>query len=261
MLLDLKGKRAVVTGASKGIGLAIVAALVNEGATVTAGSRTTTPELRALVDSGHVTSIEVDLASSSGPHTLVTAALTSGPIDIVINNVGGVTPRMDGFLSVTDDDWSTTINLSFFAAVRTSRAALPGMIAARGGTIVTVCSVNSFLPDPSIIDYCAAKAALANFSKALSKEMGPHGIRVNTVSPGPVSTGLWLGDNGVAATVARSVGGTADAVAAQLAADTATGRFTTPVEVADAVVFLASNRSGNTTGTDLVIDGGLIKTL
>ena len=135
------------------------------------------------------------------------------------------------------------------------------MIDAGTGTIVTVCSVNSFLPDPLIIDYCAAKAALANFCKALSKEMGPHGIRVNTVSPGPVSTGLWLGDNGVAATVARSAGGTPDAVAAQLAADTATGRFSTPGEVADAVVFLASNRSGNTTGTDLVIDGGLIKTL
>ena len=110
MHLDLTGKRAVVTGASKGIGLAIVTALVNKGATVTAGSRTTTPELRSLVDGGHVTSIEIDLASVSGPDTLVAAALADGPIDIVVNNVGGVTPRMNGFLSVTDDEWSTTMN-------------------------------------------------------------------------------------------------------------------------------------------------------
>ena len=80
------------------------------------------------------------------------------------------------------------------------------MLEAGQGTIVNTCSVNAFLPDPAVIDYSAAKAALANFSKALSKEVGPHGIRVNTVSPGPVSTGLWLGDRGVAATVAKAQG-------------------------------------------------------
>jgi NAD(P)-dependent dehydrogenase (short-subunit alcohol dehydrogenase family) len=108
--------------------------------------------------------------------------------------------------------------------------------------------------------HSAAKAALANFSKALSAEVGPKGIRVNTVSPGPVSTGLWLGDSGVAATVAAAKGGKAGAVAEQAASEAATGRFTEPREVADLVVLLASGRAGNVTGSDFMIDGGLVKT-
>ena len=126
---------------------------------------------------------------------------------------------------------------------------------------MTTSSVNSFLPDPTVIDYCASKAALTNFSKALSKELGPLGIRVNTVSPGPVSTALWLGDDGVAATVARAAGGDPEAVAERVAEQAVTGRFTRPDEVADLVVFLASGRAGNVTGSDFVIDGGLVTTL
>jgi NAD(P)-dependent dehydrogenase (short-subunit alcohol dehydrogenase family) len=122
-------------------------------------------------------------------------------------------------------------------------------------------SVNAFLPDPAVIDYCAAKAALANFSKALSKELGPRHIRVNTVSPGPVSTGLWLGDGGVAASVAAASGGAAEDVAAGQANAAATGRFTEPAEVADLVLLLASDRASNVTGADFVIDGGLVTTL
>ena len=129
------------------------------------------------------------------------------------------------------------------------------------GRIVTTCSVNAVLPDPLVIDYSAAKAALANFSKALSKEVGPSGVRVNTVSPGPVATDLWLGDQGVARTVAEAQGGDPTGVAAQAAAQAATGRFTTPQEVADVVVLLASRRAGNVTGADFVIDGGLVPTL
>jgi NAD(P)-dependent dehydrogenase (short-subunit alcohol dehydrogenase family) len=121
--------------------------------------------------------------------------------------------------------------------------------------------VNAFLPDPGVIDYSAAKAALANFSKALSKEVGPRGIRVNTVSPGPVSTELWLGDRGVAATVARAGGGDAAAVAQNQAELAPTRRFTEPEEVADLVVLLAGERAGNVTGADFVIDGGLVTTL
>jgi NAD(P)-dependent dehydrogenase (short-subunit alcohol dehydrogenase family) len=135
------------------------------------------------------------------------------------------------------------------------------MLATGHGTIVNVCSVNSFLPDPVVIDYSAAKAALANFSKALSKEVGPAGIRVNTVSPGPVATDLWLGTDGVAATVAGAQGGEPDAVAAAAAAGSVTGRFTQPAEVADLVLVLASGRAGNVTGADFVIDGGLVTTL
>jgi NAD(P)-dependent dehydrogenase (short-subunit alcohol dehydrogenase family) len=126
---------------------------------------------------------------------------------------------------------------------------------------VTTSSVNAFLPDPLVIDYSAAKAALANFCKALSKEVGPRGVRVNTVSPGPVATALWLGDGGVAQTVARATGAQPDAVAKQAAEQMVTGRFTRPQEVADLVLLLASDRAGNVTGADFVIDGGLITTL
>jgi NAD(P)-dependent dehydrogenase (short-subunit alcohol dehydrogenase family) len=261
MDLGLTGKRALVTGASKGIGLAIARALAAEGATVVAGSRSRSEGLRDLVDAGQVREVSVDLATDDGPAQLVATALEDGPLDVLVNNVGAATPRLDGFLAVTDEEWSRTINLTFMAAVRTTRAALPSMLDAGRGAIVNTSSVNSFLPDPGVIDYSAAKAALANFSKALSKEVGSRGIRVNCVSPGPVSTDLWLGDSGVAATVAKAIGGEASAVAEYQAQQAATGRFTEPAEVADLVVLLASDRAGNVTGADFVIDGGLVTTL
>jgi NAD(P)-dependent dehydrogenase (short-subunit alcohol dehydrogenase family) len=256
--LGLTGKLAVVTGASKGIGLAITRALVTEGATVVAGSRGSSPELEELTG---VRSVEVDLSTTAGPQQLVDAAREHGAIDVLVNNVGGVKPRLEGFLAVTEEDWLASLNLTFLAAVRTTRAALPDMLATGRGTIVNVCSVNAFLADPVVIDYSAAKAALWNFTKALSQELGPKGIRVNSVSPGPVSTALWLGDQGVAATVAQAQGGDPAAVAQAAASSMPTGRFTEPAEVADLVVLLAGERAGNVTGSDFVIDGGLVKTL
>lgn len=262
MRLGLDGRRAVVTGASKGIGLAITRALVDEGVRVIAGAREGSDELRALADGGSVRAVSVDLATPDGPAELVGAAAQEGAIDILVNNVGGVHVRTEGFLSVSDQDWLDTWTLGFLSAVRATRAVVPHMVEAGGGRIVSVVSVNAFLPDPAVIDYSATKAALANLSKSLSKELGPKGIRVNTVSPGPVTTGLWLGSDGVAETVAAA-GGAASAqdVAAQQAAAAATGRFTEPGEVADLVVLLASDRAGNVTGSDFVIDGGLVTTL
>jgi len=172
-----------------------------------------------------------------------------------------VPPRLDGFLALTDDDWDWALTINFLAAVRTTRAALPYLLDRAPATIVTVSSVNAFLPDPAVIDYSAAKGALTNFCKSLSKEFGPRGVRVNTVSPGPVETDLWLGDDGVAATVARAKEGHPEEVAKQAAAQASTGRFTHPQEVADVVLLLASDRAGNITGTDVLIDGGLVKTL
>ncbi len=261
MQLELQGKVAVVTGASHGIGLAVTTALAAEGAHVVAGSRDGSKELDALVASGSAESVVVDLSTASGPADLADAALPRGAIDILINNVGGAHPRVGGFLSITDEDWTSTMNLNLMAAVRMTRAVLPSMIAAGGGSIVTTSSVNAFLPDPAVLDYSASKAAVANFSKSLSKEVAPHNIRMNTVSPGPVSTALWLGKGGVAQTVASATGGDPADVAEQAAADAATGRFTTPDEVADLMVFLASARAANITGADFTIDGGLIKTL
>jgi NAD(P)-dependent dehydrogenase (short-subunit alcohol dehydrogenase family) len=262
MDLHLTNKVAVVSGASKGIGLAVAQAFVTEGVRVVAGARDTSGELSRLADSSQLHPVSVDLSDTDGPARLVDEAVTTfGALDILVNNVGAVRPRLGGFLSVTDDDWLGALTINFLTAVRMTRAALPHLLDRGAGTIVTVCSVNAFLPDPAVIDYCAAKAALANFSKALSKEVGPRGIRVNTVSPGPVSTALWLGKDGVAATIAHASGGDPDVVAKQAAEGMVTGRFTRPEEVADLVLLLASDRAGNVTGADFVIDGGLITTL
>ena len=207
-----------------------------------------------------VHAVAVDLAAPDGPARLVDEAVTAfGGVDVLVNNVGAVRPRTAGFLAIPDEEWTTSLTLNFLAAVRASRSALPHLLARAPSTIVTVGSVNAFLPDPGVIDYCAAKAALGNFCKALSKEVGSRGVRVNTVDPGPVETDLWLGDHGVAATVSRGVD--PHAVVDAVAATTATGRFTRPEEVADLVVLLASGRAGNVTGSGVTIDGGLVQTL
>jgi NAD(P)-dependent dehydrogenase (short-subunit alcohol dehydrogenase family) len=181
---------------------------------------------------------------------------------VLVNNVGGVQLRLNGFLKVSDDDFERSLQLNFFAALRATRAAVGVMVGRGGGTIVNVASVNSFFhPDGLVIDYGAAKAALLDVSNALSQELGPNGIRINSVSPGPVATDLWLGDHGVAATIAAATGNDAAAVREQAIATMPTGRFTTPEEVATLVALLASPRTGNVTGSNYVIDGGLVKTM
>lgn len=264
MDLHLAGKVAVVTGASKGIGLAVTRALVAEGVNVVAGARTITDELVALSDTGQVLAVAVDLADADTPAELVARSAHFGGLDILVNNVGAVTPRTTGFLDVSDDDWHGTLNLTLMAAVRTTRAAIPLLLERGAGTVVTICSVNAYLPDPGVIDYSATKAAVWNLSKSLSKEFGPRGLRFNTVSPGPVSTPLWLGETGVAATVAASMGISFEEARTRIidsAGGFSTGRFTEPEEVADLVLLLASDRAGNITGSDVLIDGGFAKQL
>ena len=138
------------------------------------------------------------------------------------------------------------------------------MLAQGGGAIVNIASVNAFFqPDSGTIDYGAAKAALVNVTKALSQELGPRGIRINDVSPGPVSTDLWLGKDGVAETVAKATGVDPETAKRNVVASIGgipTGRFTTPEEVATLVVLLASKRTANVTDANYVIDGGRIKT-
>ena len=262
MDLELQGKVCVVTGASKGIGLAIARAFVAEGAVVVAGARSV-ENLRGIE---RVTSVAVDLGSRDGPGQLVKRAIDEhGHIDVLVNNVGGVRLRLKGFLSTSDEDFEWAMNINFFAAMRATRAAVTNMIGRGGGAIVNVASVNAFFqPDTGTVDYGAAKAALVNLTKALSQELGPHGIRINDVSPGPVSTDLWLGKDGVAETVAKATGTDPDTARKNILASIgglATGRMTTPEEVATLVVMLASPRTANVTGSNYVIDGGLIKTL
>ncbi len=258
MDLELAGQTAVVTGGSKGIGLAVVRALAGAGAHVVTGAKRSSADLDQLAGSGQVQAVQVDLAEPSGPARLVAAA--GDHVDILVNNVGSAPARTGGFLSITDEDWLATINLNLLAAVRATRAVLPAMLAAQTGAITTICSVNARLPDPAVLDYSAAKAALAAFCKALSKEVGPKGIRVNTVSPGPVATDLWLGSGGVAQTVGHATGAKPEDVASQAASQMVTGRFTQPGEIADLVLFLSSRRAGNVTGADFTIDGGLVPT-
>lgn len=261
MDLQLDGKIAVVTGASKGIGLAITRALVEEGVRVVAGARSPGDDLLGLQAEGRVVFVPVDLSTRTGPQALVARVAELGGVDILVNNAGAVTPRPSGFLSVTDDDWEASLNLTLLAAVRTTRAALPQMARRGGGSIITISSVNAYLPDPLVMDYSAAKAALTSFCKSLSKEVGAIGVRVNTISPGPVETALWLGEHGVAQTLARSGGPSAADIAAQAASGSITGRFTRPDEIADLVLLLASIRTSNVTGADFAIDGGLVPTL
>src|SRR3954452_1177880 len=261
MDLGMTGRVAVVTGASKGIGLAVVRALADEGAVVVAGARHTD----SLDDLDGVTAMPVDLAAADGPFLLVQRGLDDhGRVDVLVNNVRGVRLRLDGFLGTGDEEFEWAMQMNFFTALRATRATIPTMVSQGGGAIVNVASVNSFFqPDAGTIDYGAAKAALLNLSKSLAQEFGPRGIHVNCVSPGPVSTELWLGDGGVAATVAAATGVNIDTARAAVIAGIggfATGRFTTPEEVATLIVLLASERTANVTGPNYVIDGGLIKT-
>ena len=261
MDLELKGKVAVVTGASKGIGLAITRALVDEGARVVAGART----VDSLAKIDGVIALAVDLASPEGPARLVQRAIDEyGRVDVLVNNVGAVRLRLQGFLGTSDEEFEWSMKMNFFSALRATRAAVTAMLKQGGGAIVNVASVNAFFqPDSGTIDYGAAKAALVNLTKALSQELGPRGIRINDVSPGPVSTDLWLGKDGVAQTVAKATGVDPDTARKNVIASIGgipTGRLSTPEEVAALVVFLASNRAGNITGSNYVIDGGLIKT-
>jgi NAD(P)-dependent dehydrogenase (short-subunit alcohol dehydrogenase family) len=254
----MSGGTAIVTGASRGIGLAVTAALAAEGYSVTAVSKGGSAELKALEDTGRVISVFADLTDPQAPSPVLAACPNP---DVLVNNVGAVRPRTGGFLSVTDEDWAATLEVNLLTAVRMTRAVLPGMVERGSGSIVTVGSVNAVLPDPLVIDYSAAKAALASLCKSLSKEYGPKGIRVNTVSPGPVATALWLGEGGVAESVAKATGADPKAVAAGAAGDSVLGRFTRPEEVADLVVYLAGSRAANITGSNFAIDGGLVSTL
>jgi NAD(P)-dependent dehydrogenase (short-subunit alcohol dehydrogenase family) len=170
MDLHLSGKTAVVTGASKGIGLAITRALVDAGAYVVAGSRTRGTDLEDLEDAGQVTFVPADLATPQGASDLIAAAADRGGIDVLVNNAGSLTVHPEGFASMTDEDWQASWNLNVMGTIRPTRAALPQMYRRGGGSIVIVGSMRAYYPDPAYYDYCATEAAVTNIAKALSKE-------------------------------------------------------------------------------------------
>ncbi|TWV55617.1 SDR family oxidoreductase [Streptomyces misionensis] len=259
MDLKLTGKTALVTGASRGIGLAVVRALIAEGVRVVAAARTPTPELTAT---GAIP-VAADLADPDAAERLVGEAVAElGGLDVLVNNVGGGDgDATGGFLDVTDAQWAQVVDLNFFATVRVTRAALPALLAARGA-IVNVSSVGARVPHSGPIAYTAAKAALTAFGKALAEETGPRGVRVNTVSPGPVRTAMWESPDGYGAQLAAALGVSHAELLAGLPGSTGMliGRLVEPDEVAALVAYLASPLAAATTGADHVIDGGAIKT-
>jgi NAD(P)-dependent dehydrogenase (short-subunit alcohol dehydrogenase family) len=183
MDLELEGKVAVVTGASKGIGLAAVRTLADEGMHVVGGALT----IDELGGIDGVTGVALDLVDSAGSARLVREAVERhGRIDVLVNNVGGVKLRLNGFLDVSDDDFEASLQLNFFAALRATRAAVKVMLDQGGGTIVNVASVNSFFhPDGLVIDYGAAKAALLNIAKASRRSSARKASASTASRPAP----------------------------------------------------------------------------
>jgi NAD(P)-dependent dehydrogenase (short-subunit alcohol dehydrogenase family) len=265
MDLELTDRIAIVTGASKGIGLAVVRTLAAEGARVVAVSRRASPELEDLGES--VVHVPADLAEPGAPADVVATTLERfGRLDILVNNAGGPPPGTSmpvfGFLDRDDASWRAMLEFNLLSAVRACRAAIPVMFDGGGGAIVNVTSTHARVPSAINVDYGAAKAALGNLTKALSEEFGPQGIRVNTVCPGPVLTPWWTEAGGAADVIAAQTGSDRDTVLTTLAPEMmtlTTGRLADPQEIADAIVLLCSPRSASTTGTEVRVDGGLVK--
>jgi len=261
MELQLAGKTAVVTGASRGIGLAVTEALTKEGVRVVGAARAVTPEL----DESAAVAVPADLSTREGTEAVVAAAMTKlGGIDILVNNVGAGDAdslSLAGFLDADDEQWHRLFDLNLFSAVWTTRAALPSLLA-RGGVIVNISSINSRVPATGPVGYSEAKAALTAFGKRLSEEFGPQGVRVNTISPGVVGTALWRGPDGIGAKLAAARGLGQDEFLSTLpnTFGMASPRITEPEEVAALVAFIVSDAATNIVGSDIVIDGGTIKT-
>jgi NAD(P)-dependent dehydrogenase (short-subunit alcohol dehydrogenase family) len=256
--LQLKDKAALVTGASRGIGLATVERLVEEGVRVVAAARTESPDLQRT--GAHL--VAVDLTDPDGPERLVAAARQElGELDLLVNNVGGGEgDATAGFLGFDDQTWQQIFGLNLFATVKTTRAALPSLVRQRGA-IVNVSSSGARIPSGGPVPYTTAKAALTALGKALAEEFGPQGVRVNTVSPGPVRTALWEHPDSYGGRLAAKLGVPHDQLLAALPAQAGmlTGRLIEAGEVADLIVQLCSPRAGSITGADHLIDGGLVK--
>jgi NAD(P)-dependent dehydrogenase (short-subunit alcohol dehydrogenase family) len=259
MNLSLTGKTAVVTGASRGIGLATVQTLTSEGVRVVGAARTITPELKDTGAHG----VPADLCTAEGVSALIDTALAElGGIDLLVNNVGGGDEAALGFLDGADTQWTRMFDINVLAAVRATRAALPSLIERRGA-IVNVSSAVARMPAGVPASYSAVKAAVTALGKSLAEEFGPRGVRVNTVSTGLVRTTVYTDPDGPVAGLAAAAGvGLAEFVQ-QLAKNQniTTGRMSEPREVAALIAFLASDVAGNITGADYVIDGGTIKTI
>src|SRR5882672_2413421 len=252
---EFAGKRVLVTGGTQGMGAAIVRRLAAGGATVATTARSPLPDGQA-VD----LFVQADIGTPAGVDKVVRDVRDRlGTLDILVNNVGGSSAPSGGALALTDDDWQQTMNVNLFGAVRLDRAFLPGMLQQGSGVIIHISSIQRRLPlFEATLAYAAAKAALTTYSKGLSKDVGPKGIRVNTVAPGFIETAAA---HRLIARLAEQAG-TDETTARQGLMDSLggipIGRPGRPEEVAKLVAFLVSDRAASIHGSEYVIDGGTI---
>lgn len=256
--LELTGRRAVVTGGTKGVGAAVVEVLRDAGVIVMTSARSAPDALPEGVQF-----VAADLSTAAGCAALANAALEQlGGIDIIVNVMGGSSSPAGGFGVLDDDAWAKELNQNLMGAVRMDRALLPSMIEQGSGVIIHVTSIQRELPLPeSTTAYAAAKAALSTYSKSLSKEVTPKGIRVVRVSPGWVETEASVA---LAQRLAQQAGTDYEGgkqIIMKALGGIPLGRPAKPKEVADLIAFLVSPRAGSITGTEYVIDGGTVPTV
>lgn len=262
MDLALAGKNVYVTGSAGGIGQEIVRHFAAEGANVFAVD-IDLESLAAYVTAealGTVTPFQADLSTEQGVNDAVAGAIAhfgQAP-DILVNNAG--VGRMLPFEEISDADFHRTFELNFHSVVRTCRLLVPAMLDNGGGAIINVTSDLAGQPETVFVDYSASKAALVNFSKVLARAYAPS-IRVNDVSPGPIWTPLWFRPGGYVETLEKNSGLQGQAAIDHLVEDREIPmhRLGEPAEVAAAVVFLASDRSGYTSGSSLGVNGGTVR--
>lgn len=256
MNLDLTGRRALVTGASLGIGAATVRMLADHGATVTfcARHKDAVSELAAYGPgggSGSVNGLVADMADRESVNQLLDELEKRGTTDILVNNVGASPSR--NFLYMRDEDWFELFELNLMSAVRCTRRLLPGMRKQRWGRVIMVATGGAKYPGPALIDYAATKAAMMATGKALSKKYGADNVLVNTVLPGLIHTAMW---DRAATEVARANDSTMEAVLAANARTVPLGRYGQAEEVASVITFLCTEAASYVNGAAIDVDGG-----